>query len=332
MRDTVRHSVRGFIERSRAEPEPAALPLRGGWGNVPLVVRDLPPGIAYLALDRHEDAPPPTPWPSAPPAHYLNQLHPAWQARMAARYAEVDPATCHWYHEVELADGRRIAGGWDLIGGEPDYLGDVDFRDLRVLELGPATGHLTFWMEREGAEVVAFEAGFDVSIDLIPYGADELFHSQRDAMAFVERVHSSWWWLHRHYRSTARIARGSIYALPRDLGMFDVATFGSILLHLQNPYGALEAASRLTRRAIVVTDVVPTDLADPFEPHVRFNPVPGDRSSWWLLAPGAVQRMLTTLGFGRQRIGRHVQYLRPGHDPAADPQPVELYTVVAERT
>ena len=60
-----------------------------------------------------------------------------------------------------------LPGAWDLRGHEPAYLGGVDVAGKRVLELGPATGYLTFYMERMGAEVVSFEAGFDVSIDLL---------------------------------------------------------------------------------------------------------------------------------------------------------------------
>ena len=65
-------------------------------------------------------------------------------------------------------------GAWDLRGHEAAYLGGVDVAGKRVLELGPATGYLTFYMERMGAEVVSFEAGFDVPIDTMPVkGVDD---------------------------------------------------------------------------------------------------------------------------------------------------------------
>ncbi len=40
-------------------------------------------------------------------------------------------------------------------GTERAYLWGIDLRDKSVLEIGPASGHLTFWMERQGATVTA---------------------------------------------------------------------------------------------------------------------------------------------------------------------------------
>ena len=45
----------------------------------------------------------------------------------------------------------------DLRGREDSYLGRYDFNGKRVLEFGPANGGLTFWMEQQGAEVVALD-------------------------------------------------------------------------------------------------------------------------------------------------------------------------------
>jgi hypothetical protein len=323
-RDKAAGALRSTADRlARVEPEQD-----DEFERVPRRDRSRPATVDYMALDRREhdalDA-------SGPPSTNHGQLDASHQAALARHYENVDPATCHWYHEAELRDGRRIAGGWDLVNGERAYLGEIDLEGSRVLEMGPATGHLTFWMERHGADVVAFEAGTDPGIDLISYGLTDLEDARQRATGFIERVHRSWWWLRSHWDASAVVARGSIYELPPDLGTFDVATFGSILLHLRDPYAALASAAAVTRRSIVVTDVVPSEFAQPSRPLVRFNPVPGDKTSWWLLAPGAVSRMLATLGFERQRLLRHVQYHRANHDPEAPALPVDLYTVVGSR-
>ncbi len=97
-----------------------------------------------------------------------------------------------WYHSVELPDGRVLPGAWDLRGHESVYLGGVDVAGKRVLELGPATGYLTFYMERMGAEVVSFEAGFDVSIDLLPVkGVDHPEERLRVMQETIDRNHDA---------------------------------------------------------------------------------------------------------------------------------------------
>jgi hypothetical protein len=58
-----------------------------------------------------------------------------------------DVADCYFYHTVELPGYGVINGDWDLRRGVDDYLGKVAFAGQRVLEIGPASGFVTFEME-----------------------------------------------------------------------------------------------------------------------------------------------------------------------------------------
>src|SRR5271156_2023993 len=116
--------------------------------------------------------------PSYPPQDYLGQLAPDFQAAVSKRREGADLTDFVWYHAFELPDGTVLPGVWDLRGHESAYLGGVELAGKRVLELGPATGALTFYMERMGAEVVAFEAGFDVPIDTLPLRGEDQ-HEER---------------------------------------------------------------------------------------------------------------------------------------------------------
>ena len=53
---------------------------------------------------------------------------------------------------MEIPGHGLVTGQWDLRGGVDDYLGKVAFAGQRVLEIGPASGFLTFEMEKRGAE------------------------------------------------------------------------------------------------------------------------------------------------------------------------------------
>ena len=89
-------------------------------------------------------------WPTSPPTGYLGQLDPGFQRRLALEQEGVEAGDCDWYHSTVLADGTEVRGQWDLRGREEVYLGKVPVKGRSVLEFGPASGHLTFWMEREG--------------------------------------------------------------------------------------------------------------------------------------------------------------------------------------
>jgi hypothetical protein len=271
-------------------------------------------------------------WPSYPPAHYLGQLEPGHQRGMAERRSPATIEDCDWYHTFVLNDSTVIPGAWDLRGGETDYLGGIELAGKRVLELGPASGYLTFYMERQGAEVVSFEAGYDVPVDVLPFHGMDMHLEQLKNMANIDRVHNCWWYMHREYGSRAKLVHGPIYAMPGDLGTFDVSVFGSILLHLREPWGALSEAARRTTGAIVVTDVL-QDTEQPIESDImRFSPLADHEiTNWWSIYPGAVVKMLERLGFGRTTITQHTQSHHLGHDLSAAPFAMPMWTVVGRR-
>ena len=60
-------------------------------------------------------------------------------------------------------------GDWDLRRGVDDYLGKVVFAGKRVLEIGPASGFLTFEMEKRGADVISVEVTDEHGWDFVPY-------------------------------------------------------------------------------------------------------------------------------------------------------------------
>src|ERR1700728_4602176 len=161
--------------------------------------------------------------PYYPPRDYLGQLDPGFQAALSKRREGADLTDFVWYHAFELPDGTVLPGVWDLRGHESAYLGGVDLAGKRVLELGPATGALTFYMERMGAEVVSFEAGFDVSIDTLPgKGRDQPEERLGGMQDTIDRNHDGWWYLDRTLGSSARFVQGGIYDMPGDLGNFEL--------------------------------------------------------------------------------------------------------------
>src|SRR5690348_12633060 len=81
-----------------------------------------------------------------------------------------DIEDCYFYHTMEIPGYGLVEGkDWDLRAGVDDYLGKVDFADRRVLEIGPASGFLTFEMEKRGADVVSVEVTDEHGWDFVPY-------------------------------------------------------------------------------------------------------------------------------------------------------------------
>jgi len=120
--------------------------------------------------------------------------------------------------------------------------------------------------------------------------------------------------------------------LPADLGRFDISVFGSILLHLRDPFLALSQAAERTDEAVVVVEPLAHDGADLDQPVLRWNPTRGvSPNGWWNLSPGAVTEMLAVLGFPNSTVTYHREPYRPESDPGSCPVDVTNYTVVARR-
>lgn len=271
-------------------------------------------------------------WPVDPPAEYLGQLDPHFQRQLAERWSDVRLEDCHFYHSVLLPDGSFIEGPWDLLDNEREYLGGIDLAGRRVLEFGPASGWLTVWMTQQGADVVALDVGWDLTYDVMPLSTIDVEKARADSVALATRVENAWWYLRRVYGHSARAVYAPIYDLPPDLGRYDVTVFGSVLLHLRDPFRALEQAAAITDGTIVVTEPLNVGPGEVDRPVLLWNPTHGTNwAGWWSLSPGVVTDMLGVLGFPSATVTYHRQLYRPPGVPDAVPTEATVYTVVARQ-
>lgn len=210
---------------------------------------------------------------------------------------------------MDLPGYGTIQGSWDLRGKEMEYLGHINLRGCKVLEFGTASGHLCFYMERQGAQVVCYDLSGRHEWDIVPYAGLNLEKTARLQRAHLQKLNNSYWFAHRHLKSRARVVYGSIYGIPENIGTYDAGIFGSILLHLRDPFLALAKASRHVRWQMVVTDVLHERLDNAsavMEFIPKTNP-PSAYDTWWRLTPEVVAAFLRVLGFDRSVVRYHTQ-------------------------
>jgi len=255
-----------------------------------------------------------------------------------------DASDCYFYHTIEVPGCGLIEGEWDLRAGIRDYLGRVAFSGKRVLELGTASGFVCFHMEREGADVVGFDLSDDQDWDVVPFARyrHAEFSSQRKE--HIRRLNNAFWLCHKAFASRSRMVYGNVYSVPEAIGPVDVSTFCSILLHVRDPFLALQQALRLTRETVIVTE--PTGVLNPrayvgsvtkqvpelpMAPSMKFLPNwrrSEPKETWWRMTPSLVQQFIGVLGFERSSVIYHFQKFRRGRRYLRLPQ----FTVVGHRT
>jgi SAM-dependent methyltransferase len=244
-----------------------------------------------------------------------------------------DLRACDFYHTIDLPDVGLVRGEWDLRGNIDRYLGYANFRGKRVLDVGSASGFLTFHIERQGAEVVSYDLSEDFLWDFVPFAGIDLRESAREFRGKIKRLNHGYWYCHHQLGSNARKVYGTVYNVPEAIGPVDVSVFGSILLHLRDPFLALQNALQLTRETVVVTEMLPRRnfyqvvLGWLGRPRMTFLPEHQTHrhgGTWWELSPAVIRRFLGVLGFEKTRVRYHRQLFQG--------ETRLLFTVVGQRT
>ncbi|WP_018261730.1 class I SAM-dependent methyltransferase [Methylobacterium sp. WSM2598] len=239
------------------------------------------------------------------------------------------PQDCFFTHTIELPGHGLMRGEWDARGRVESCLGHVDVAGKRVLDIGCASGFLSFELEARGAEIVSLDIPGARHWDVVPFpeldgdAALDLLGRHLDA------IRRAYWLSHRALGSRARYVQGTAYAIPAEVGPVDVALLGSVLPHLRDPFRALHAAARIARDSLIVIEVAPRrrwpfgspDRPPAFLPRASR---PDRWESWWRLAPGTIREMLAVLGFADAALHRH-RLIHAG-------RPRDCTTLVAHRT
>jgi hypothetical protein len=253
---------------------------------------------------------------------------------------------CMFYTVQDIPGlANSTKGFWDLRKNTEAYLGYVDFKNKSVLELGPASGYLTFWMERVGAIVTSIELSISSDkLDVVPncrmnWMEEEIVFRTNE----LRKVQNGYWYAHNAHKSKARVIYSHISHLPSDIGKFDISTMCSVLLHTQNPFLAIQKMLIHTSQKAIITDLLPKagrshfslrrtarkilgKDAIPSPPIMQFIPSSDGphKFAWWMISPEAIVNMVGLLGFEKCSVNYHTQY--------QNGLPVDMFTVVCERT
>ena len=216
-----------------------------------------------------------------------------------------DPTGCYFYHTLELPEHGLQEGGWDLRGRYEDYIGNVDLRGKRFLDVGAASGFLSFEAERLGASgVTSFDLDTAERQHLLPFHDSEYVNDYpnwcRKQTENFKTWHRSYWLAHRLYRSNVKARYGDVYNLPSDLGRFDVVLLGAILEHLVDPLSALREVAKVTDDILVIN----TDYLDTPMPLASFNgraDRPENSFVFWTYSIAIYDEYMGIMGFKKFR-------------------------------
>jgi tRNA (mo5U34)-methyltransferase len=202
-----------------------------------------------------------------------------------------------WYHTIDLAPGVVTPGWFDL----RPIVGRLPWPDIagrRCLDVGTYDGFFAFEMERRGAaEVVAIDLSDHTEWDWPP-DARAQGPAALARMAGPEKG--------RGFRiaaealgSSVQLVNLSVYGLSPDVvGTFDVVVCGSLLLHLRDPLGALEAIRSVCAGVFLSAEEIDLWLTVwcRRQPIARLNGA-GTLTQWWVPNSAGHRQMIFAAGF-----------------------------------
>jgi len=211
-----------------------------------------------------------------------------------------------------------VPGSWDLRGRFSDYVGGIEVRHKTLLDVGTASGFLTFESELRGARVTSFDAESPEQMDYMAFSD----HNRGD---ILRRTKNSYWFAHHYFKSRARVVHGNIRNLSAIVPISDIVLLGQILVHVRDPLEIIRQASLVAGEHLVITE-------GSFDSQSSIAAFLGtgdatDIHSWWHLSSGLYQRWLSVLGF---KIIKATKNKYRCNDPTLLGQ-VEVWTFVARR-
>jgi len=166
---------------------------------------------------------------------------------------------------------------WTRGAYQPEFLwnkiGPYDWKEKRVLNVGPSDGAISMWAARAGAEVTAVDNKPKV-------GSGFAVMEQLSRLSFDYRV-------------------GNVFDLAQmNLGLFDTVIFFGVLYHLPDPLRGLYACRRVCRdRLFLETWYDPVLVPD--IPVARYLPSGSDpdHTNFWVPNRAALMAMIVDAGF-----------------------------------
>ncbi len=216
-------------------------------------------------------------------------------------WAMPDRSACTFYHSLDFDDGDSVDGPWDIRGQFGSYIGDYPLSGKTMLDVGTASGFLTFSAEKAGAQVTSLECRSAAEYNQIHF-AGLPYHEDRPSydatmQTWMRTLKNGYWYCWHKTHSRAETVYAPLAALPYWKRRFDVVLAGAILEHLSDPVSLISSLTQLARDAVIIgfTPVDPSE--DRFMKTANNWDDPAANYTWWILSAGLYRRVFANVGF-----------------------------------
>jgi SAM-dependent methyltransferase len=233
---------------------------------------------------------------------------------------ELQLSDCWFYHVMDLPVVGTVNhfGSWDLRGRFDEYIGYIDLAGKTLVDVGCASGFLSFEAEKRGAIVTSFDVDVGDTVNIDP--RTEVAAKRREVVSMQNGYRLA----HRLLNSKARTVYGDARELSRYVEPHDIVLIGQMLVHVRDPIAVIEQACQVARETVVIVE----GSWEAEEPIASFLGAksPGT-NSWWHLSTGLYRDALSIFGFELTKRERGAYQC----NHPASPGNTEVWTFVAHK-
>jgi len=208
---------------------------------------------------------------------------------------------CYFYHSMTYPDGEEVSGSWDIRGLFSQYIGEYPIAGKTLLDIGTASGFLSFSAERAGAIVTGMDAATALEFRWLPVDGGDHFERRKQwredfNLSNLIRIKNSWWYGWHKFQSKSRVVYEPLEALYDWDERFDIVLAGAIVEHLSDPIVYIGGMARVAKKTVIIAFTEVVDSDEPFmRPLYGLNPqIP---YLWWAISRGLYVKLFDNLGF-----------------------------------
>lgn len=214
-----------------------------------------------------------------------------------------DKSDCIFYHTMEFPGEPVIEGGWDIRGHFDGYIGGYDIAGKTLLDVGAASGFLSFAAEQAGATVTSLEARSGADFTQVPHARSGYLNDRPTFVAetdeILRKLKNSYWYGWHRLNSRAEVVYAPLEQAALWERRFDVVLAGAITEHLSDPVTAIGNLSVLAKEAVIIAfdPVVDSDEMTMTAGSNWKALKPRADHTWYFLSRGLYRQVFENLGF-----------------------------------
>lgn len=233
---------------------------------------------------------------------------------------------------MEFPDGEVIPAAWDIRGRFDDYIGGPAIDGKTLLDVGAASGFLSFEAERRGAIVTSLEARSGEDFTQVPHVGSSYLNDRgvfvSETNEILRKLKNSYWYGWRKMQSRAEVIYAPLNAVGTWDRRFDIVLVGAITEHLSDPVTAIGNLATLARETVIIAF---DPVVDSDELTMTAGPNwtalgPRQDHTWFFLSRGLYQRIFDNLNFDVRFVESQAIPLFAGAST-----PITRTTVIATR-